>query len=119
MSKRRMADFAHALGARIAMLRVQAGLSQDALAARLDSAKSVLSRIENGGAIPSLNRIVELAEIFRVEVREFFVFGDAGRTDDKAEWAGQQVALLVRQLAPDDIDFIVGIVGTLARKLRK
>ena len=120
VSRRHMTAFARALGQRIATLRVQAGLTQEALAERLDSASSVVSRIENGGALPSVTRLVELADILRVEVRELFTFDTADRSiDDRAESAARRIATLLRLVPPADVELIISVVEILARRLRK
>ena len=120
VSKRHMTAFTRALGERIAALRVQAGLTQDALAERLDSASSGVSRIENGGSLPSVTRLVEIAEVLRVEVRELFTFSTADRSiDDRAESAARRIATLLRLVPPSDVELIISVVEVLARRLRK
>jgi len=121
VSKRQMAEFTRALGRRIATLRVNAGLTQQALAEHLDSAISVVSRMENGGALPSITRLVEMADIFGVEVSEFFLFEIPTNvtTDDKAETVAKRLAALLRLMSPDDTELVVRIVEQLARRLRK
>ena len=54
------------LGARIAALRLQAGLSQAELAKRLSVSPSAVGMYEQGRREPSMDRIVALSEIFGV-----------------------------------------------------
>ena len=59
-------------GQRLAALRRDAGVSQEALADRCGFARSYMSRIERGKANPSLDAIETLADGLKVSVREFF-----------------------------------------------
>lgn len=119
VSKRQMIAFTRALGRQIAAVRRRAGLSQEALAERLDSAKSVISRMESGGALPSITRLVEIADICNVDVREFFVFEGTEEDPDETERAATQAARLIRQVAADDAKLIVRVVEMFARRLRE
>ena len=118
ISKKRMAAFSRDLGARIAALRARAGQTQEQLAERLDSAKSVVSRMENGGALPSMTRLVEISDALGAEMKEFFIF-DAVSEDEGTERAVARVAALLRQVEAQDAKLIAGIVETLVKRLRE
>ncbi len=68
------------LGARIAVLRQNAGLSQSELASRLMISPSTVGMYEQGRREPALNTLVSMAEILGVSV-EYLITG-------KAEQAG-------------------------------
>jgi transcriptional regulator with XRE-family HTH domain len=59
-------------GQRVAMLRRNSGLSQEAFADRCGFARSYMSRIERGRANPSLDAIETLAGGLKVPVRALF-----------------------------------------------
>lgn len=59
-------------GQRVRELRLATGLSQEEFAERCGFARSYMSRIERGGANPSLDAIQVLADAFRVKPRELF-----------------------------------------------
>lgn len=59
-------------GLRVKELRQATGLSQEAFADRCGFARSYMSRIERGGANPSLDAVEVLAEAFGVAVAELF-----------------------------------------------
>jgi len=59
-------------GLRIKALRNAAGMSQEAYADRCGFARSYMSRIERGGANPSLDAIEILAGGLRVPVKALF-----------------------------------------------
>lgn len=59
-------------GERVRELRQAAGLKQDEFADICGFARSYMSRIETGGANPSLDAIQTIATALRVPVRELF-----------------------------------------------
>jgi len=59
-------------GLRIKELRQTAGFSQEAFADRCGFARSYMSRIERGGANPSLDAIEVLAQALEIEIECLF-----------------------------------------------
>lgn len=59
-------------GHRIRELRLASGLNQEAFADRCGFARTYMSRIETGGANPSLDAIKILADALGVEMAELF-----------------------------------------------
>lgn len=59
-------------GIRVKELRLASGMSQEAFADKCGFARSYMSRIERGGANPSLDAIDTLAGGLRVTVSELF-----------------------------------------------
>jgi transcriptional regulator with XRE-family HTH domain len=59
-------------GTRIRELRVGTGLSQEAFADRCGFARTYMSRIETGGANPSINAIKVLADALGVSISSLF-----------------------------------------------
>jgi transcriptional regulator with XRE-family HTH domain len=59
-------------GLRVASLRREAKISQEAFADKCGFARSYISRIERGGANPSLDAIATIAAALRVRVDELF-----------------------------------------------
>lgn len=60
-------------GLRVKELRLATGLSQEAFSDRCGFARSYMSRIERGGANPSLDAVQDLADALGVEVFRLFV----------------------------------------------
>lgn len=60
-------------GQRVKELRQATGLSQEAFADRCGFARSYMSRIERGGANPSLDAVQILADAIGVEVSRLFI----------------------------------------------
>ena len=59
-------------GHRVRELRIAAGYKQDEFAEVCGFARSYMSRIETGGANPSLDAVQVLATALKVPVRELF-----------------------------------------------
>lgn len=59
-------------GQRVRELRQQSGLSQEAFADKCGFARSYMSRIERGGANPSLDAVQVLADALGVKVVQLF-----------------------------------------------
>lgn len=58
------------LGTKISDLRTRAGLSQDALAERLDVSRQSVSKWETDASVPELEKLTKLAQIFGVTLDE-------------------------------------------------
>lgn len=59
-------------GERVRQLRIATGLKQDEFAEKCGFARSYMSRIETGGANPSLDAVQTIATALRVPVKELF-----------------------------------------------
>ena len=59
-------------GERVRALRAAAGWTQDAFAEHVGFARSYMSKLETGGANPSLDAIVALASALKVRVADLF-----------------------------------------------
>ena len=69
------------LGKRIYDLRVKSGLSQDKLAELLDVSRQSISKWENNLAVPDLDKIVKLSNIFDISLDEL-IKGEVVKTND-------------------------------------
>lgn len=112
-----MRALAQQLGRRIATLRKQAGLSQQALAEAVGTAVQVIGRIERGAGAPSIERLQEIADALHVEPRELFEFERV--EDERTEAAVERAAVLLRRLSAEDAELVVGMMEGLGRRLRR
>lgn len=62
----------HQFGARIRELRAITGLSQEAFADKCGFARSYMSRVERGGANPSIDAVEVLAVALGVQIKDLF-----------------------------------------------
>jgi transcriptional regulator with XRE-family HTH domain len=67
------------LGKRIAQLRIAAGLSQEALAAKSRYSTEFISLVERGKNAPSVAGLARIAKALGVEIKELFDFGRGAR----------------------------------------
>lgn len=59
------------IGNRIRTLRTERGLTQEELAFRINSSATYLSNIERGIKKPSLQKLVDIADILKVTLNDF------------------------------------------------
>ena len=105
------------LGKRVADLRRQQGLTQQELAARFKTPKivdSVMGKLEQGRAIPSVERLAEIAEALGVDLAELFVF-DEPRAD---EWRSlhRRVMSMIRQRPIEDVEAALDVLSAFLRR---
>ena len=62
------------IGIRIAEIRKQKGLTQEALAGKMEVSPKYLSSIERGRENPTLNMLINLADTLEVELEQIFTF---------------------------------------------
>lgn len=72
------------LGERIYRLRTEKNLSQEALAALLDVSRQSVSKWETGAAVPDLDKLVKLCDVFAITLDEL-VGRETNREERKAE----------------------------------
>lgn len=79
-ARRRWPPFAQKLGRRVRRLREQRGLKQESLAYEAHCSQSMLSRIENGEALPDFMQMVLIARALDLSV-EFFATDEDQRVE--------------------------------------
>ena len=62
----------HRFGFRIRTLRIASGVTQEEFAERCGFARTYMSRIETGGANPSLDAIQTLADALKISLSDLF-----------------------------------------------
>lgn len=87
-------------GARVAALRLQAGMTQAELAKRLAVSPSAVGMYEQGRREPSMDRIVALARLFGVST-DYLMTGEIRSDADKA--AVRRVYTLMREQAEREV----------------
>ena len=85
ISAKRLKSAAKAIGGRIGALRRAAGLTQGTLAERVGSSTAVISRVETGRELASLQRLIEIADALGCELHDLIATvateGDAREAD--------------------------------------
>lgn len=93
------------IGKTIAKYRQAAGLTQAQVAEILDISNDAVSRMERGGIMPTVARLIKLAEIFQCEVSDLLT--------ESSPLAGDQAkrfALLLKDLEEDERMELMAIV---------
>ena len=112
MDSKGKARLAARIGARIASLRIESGITQAWLAEFVGVGDEAISRFERGVAIPTLPRLFDLADGLDVRVDDFLL--DASpRPDDQAVAIARRIA----QLPRSDREFVLETVERLARHM--
>lgn len=83
------------LGARVKTFRAELGLSQEALAHRIDRTVETVSKIERGAASPTMDTLARLADALEVKFVDLFSFDEQPRAHSERSKSRRQ---LVREL---------------------
>ena len=112
MDTKDKAALAERLGAKIAELRLNVDMTQSDLAERLGIGDEHVSRFERGAVLPTLPRLLDIAEVFQTGFDEL-VLGASPRIDDQGMWMANRIS----ELSPADREFVRETVDRLAGHL--
>lgn len=98
------------LGTNLYTLRQRAGLSQDALAEKLQVSRQSVSKWETDASVPELEKLVKLSELFHVTLDELVLDRPAGAAPENAE-AGTAQSEAAPPLPEPAIDVIRPMTG--------
>ena len=99
-------------GMRIKELRKNKGLSQEEAAEKINISSKYLSRIEMGQHFPSIDTLVNLADVLNVELKDFFEF--AHETSDPKELKRIMDGIL-REVDRDKLKLLVKVARAMVR----
>jgi len=105
---------AEVVGRAIAKHRVASNLTQEQLAEQLGIGNEAVSRIERGLVIPTIARLVELANIFDCDASELLTEA-SNRSSDQASYLNR----LLSKLKDHDRAMIIEIVERLTERLAR
>lgn len=105
---------AQTVGRAIAKQRVIKGLTQERVAEHLGIGVEAVSRIERGVVLPTVVRLVELAEIFQCNAADLLT-GASARASDQASYLAQ----LLEPLDGRDRALLIDTIDRLAMRLRQ
>lgn len=104
---------AELIGKCIAKRRLAANLTQENVAEKLGIGYEAVSRIERGKSIPTVIRLVELAEIFGCGIQELLTESST-RPDDQAE----KIKQMLSELNSKDREMIMETINNLYLHLK-
>lgn len=102
------------IGRAIAKHRVVSGFTQEQVAEALGIGNEAVSRMERGLVMPTVARLVELADLFECNAADLLT-EVSSRTSDQAKYVTQ----LLAKLGGNDRTMVVEIVERLAGRLAK
>lgn len=102
------------IGRAIAKHRADSGFTQEQVAEQLGIGNEAVSRMERGLVMPTVARLVELAEIFGCDAADLLTEASS-RTSDQGKYVGQILA----KLSGNDRTMVVEIVERLATRLAR
>lgn len=114
-TKRTNTELAVAIGKVIRERRKAAGMTQAALAEAIGLESETVSRLENGIRLPSIEKLVEIADVFRVPVAEFFrEVGTSARQQD-TELFAEKISIALDKLPEAGKSFVLEVAQNYAR----
>lgn len=102
------------IGRTLAHRREASGLTQDQVAEVLQIGSEAVSRMERGITMPTVQRLAELAEIYRCGIDELLI-ASSTRTNDQAEL----IAQILQTLPEADRAMLVEVVQKIAGRLKE
>jgi transcriptional regulator with XRE-family HTH domain len=113
MDKQREVALAKKVGNAIADRRKLVALTQDDLAQKVGVGIEAISRMERGQIMPSITRLVEVADALECPVQDLLLVGS-----DRVMDYGINLTSKLGQLTTQDRDLVLDIVDKLASRLR-
>jgi transcriptional regulator with XRE-family HTH domain len=101
------------VGLTIAKYRQQSGLTQNEVAEKLNIGYEAVSRMERGIVMPTVERLVELAEIFNCEAADLLT-----QSSNRIEDQSAQIKSLLSILEDSDRVFLLDLITKLVERLK-
>lgn len=101
------------IGKSIAVKRTASGLTQEQVAEQLGIGYEAVSRMERGIIIPTVAKLIQLAEIFDIPVDALLV-----ESSDRVSDQARVLAETLEPLSPENRDFLVQTFRELGKRLR-
>lgn len=109
----------HALAEKIGkIIRTQReliGLTQAQLAEEVGLEDETISRMENGHRLPTIEKLIELAEVLKLPVASFFDDASSGKVRKSAESYAQKISHLLNDLPDTGRDFVLKVAQDYAK----
>jgi transcriptional regulator with XRE-family HTH domain len=113
--KRENKELAVRIGQVMLNCRKAADMTQEALAELLDLQPETISRLEHGRLTPSVEKLVEIAEVFRIPVATFFEHLDNCEPDAKSNLIAQKISMAIDKLPDTGKTFVLKVAEDYAR----
>jgi transcriptional regulator with XRE-family HTH domain len=95
------------VGTNIRRYRKRAGLSQEALAEKLDLSLNFIGQVERGSRAPSFSSLGRIAQVLKVDVQDLFLPLSVKPLSAKQD--RRQVLRLLRRLSPSQLRLLADL----------
>lgn len=103
------------IGQAIRARRKELGWTQSALAEAVGLETETISRMENGLRLPTLEKLVEMADLFRIPVAAFFEHVETAVRQDSSDLYAERIAVALDRLPEAGKTFVLEVAQNYAR----
>lgn len=96
------------IGKKIRQMRIERGLSQEALSEKIDISPRHMCTIENGKSIPSIETFVKIANVLEIDINNFFNI-----TPKKTDILREEIYNLVQISTQKELNLLKDIIEAL------
>lgn len=114
-TKRKNPELAVEIGKVVRNHRKTAGITQAALAEAIGLESETVSRIENGVRLPSIEKLVEIADLFRVPVAVFFENVTTSKKQQESQLLAEKISVALERLPESGKSFVLDVAQNYAR----
>jgi transcriptional regulator with XRE-family HTH domain len=114
-TKRKNPELAAEIGKIIRRQRKAAGITQATLAEAIGLESETVSRIENGVRLPSIEKLVEIADFFQVPVATFFEKVAISRKQQNTQLLAEKITVALEKLPESGKSFVLDVAQNYAR----
>lgn len=114
-TKRNNPQLATEIGKTIRKYRKAAGMTQALLAESIGLESETVSRIENGIRLPTIEKLVEIADVFDVPIAAFFENVGAAKRQQEAHILSEKINMALEKLPEAGKSFVLEVAQNYAR----
>jgi transcriptional regulator with XRE-family HTH domain len=114
-TKRKNPELAIDIGMAIRNQRKAAGITQAMLAEAIGLESETVSRIENGIRLPTIEKLVEIADLFQVPVALFFEKVATSKKQQETQLLAEKISAALEKLPESGKSFVLDVAQNYAR----
>ena len=114
-TKRSNPELAVEIGKAIRRQRKAAGITQAMLAEAIGLESETVSRIENGIRLPSIEKLVEIADLFHAPVAVFFEHVSTSKKQQETQLLAEKISVALEKLPESGKSFVLDVAQNYAR----
>jgi transcriptional regulator with XRE-family HTH domain len=114
-TKQQNRGLAQQIGLAIRTYRLANNMTQVELAEIVDLESETISRIENGKRLPTVEKLVDMANALRIPVASFFEAVDSSATQVETDRYAQMISAAIHDLPDTGKNFVLKVAQDYAR----